>query len=126
MGVVPTEKRSRRVLVIWAAVWIVTAVFVGVVCLTSASVAPSIRTQMLWLFVLDVFVVLPLGAVGGTLLVRRLTPTVSRLLSSSGASPGWYPDPSRRHEFRYWTGHEWTTDVADGGEAGTDSVIASD
>lgn len=34
---------------------------------------------------------------------------------------GWYPDPSGRHEHRYWTGSVWTAAVADDGEASEDS-----
>jgi hypothetical protein len=30
-------------------------------------------------------------------------------------APGWLPDPTRRHELRYWDGGIWTADVADGG-----------
>jgi hypothetical protein len=28
---------------------------------------------------------------------------------------GWYPDPSAAHESRYWSGSQWTDDVADRG-----------
>ncbi len=27
----------------------------------------------------------------------------------------WYPDPSKRHELRYWNGSAWTEHVATGG-----------
>lgn len=30
--------------------------------------------------------------------------------------PDWYPDPSGRHEFRYFNGQTWTADVSDDGE----------
>lgn len=32
-----------------------------------------------------------------------------------GPQPGWYQDPSGRHEFRYWNGWQWTPGVADRG-----------
>jgi len=35
---------------------------------------------------------------------------------------GWYPDPRRRHEVRYWDGSLWTDHVADRGVASTDPV----
>ena len=35
---------------------------------------------------------------------------------------GWYPDPRRRHEVRYWNGTEWTDHVANRGVASTDPV----
>lgn len=33
---------------------------------------------------------------------------------------GWHPDPTRRHEHRYWDGAQWTTNVSDAGQASTD------
>jgi Family of unknown function (DUF6529)/Protein of unknown function (DUF2510) len=36
--------------------------------------------------------------------------------------PGWHPDPTGRHEHRYWDGTAWSDDVADGGVAGHDSL----
>lgn len=35
---------------------------------------------------------------------------------------GWYPDPSTRHEFRYWDGVAWTEHVADAGRASVEAV----
>jgi hypothetical protein len=35
-------------------------------------------------------------------------------------APGWLPDPTSRHQYRYWDGARWTDDVADGGVASTD------
>jgi uncharacterized RDD family membrane protein YckC len=34
--------------------------------------------------------------------------------------PGWYPDPSGRHQVRYWDGSGWTAHVSDNGIAGVD------
>ena len=34
----------------------------------------------------------------------------------STSPSGWYPDPSGRHEHRYWHGDAWTNQVADSGE----------
>ena len=39
--------------------------------------------------------------------------------------PGWYPDPSRRHDVRYWDGNQWSSQIADGGLEGTDSDLSS-
>jgi hypothetical protein len=33
---------------------------------------------------------------------------------------GWFADPSRRHELRYWDGQRWTEQVADRGTQGVD------
>ena len=37
-------------------------------------------------------------------------------------APGWHPDPTSRHQYRYWDGDRWTDDVADGGVASTDAL----
>ncbi len=34
--------------------------------------------------------------------------------------PAWRPDPSGRHESRYWDGNRWTQHVADSGTQATD------
>lgn len=33
----------------------------------------------------------------------------------TAANPGWYPDPTGRHEHRFHNGSDWTADVSDGG-----------
>lgn len=35
---------------------------------------------------------------------------------------GWYPDPTARHELRYWDGYAWLDDVSDQGSAGKDAL----
>jgi Protein of unknown function (DUF2510) len=35
---------------------------------------------------------------------------------------GWNPDPTGRHEYRYWDGGRWTDDVSDNGVTGTDAL----
>lgn len=37
----------------------------------------------------------------------------------------WYPDPSNRHQVRYWDGRTWTAEVADQGVRGVDPVKAA-
>ncbi len=39
---------------------------------------------------------------------------------STGTAPGWHPDPSGRHDFRWFNGHVFTADVADDGARGFD------
>lgn len=34
---------------------------------------------------------------------------------AEGPPAGWYPDPSQRHEYRFFNGHDWTADVVDSG-----------
>ncbi len=37
----------------------------------------------------------------------------------------WYPDPSGRHEHRYWDGAQWTEHVSDHGRQGVDPITDS-
>jgi hypothetical protein len=39
---------------------------------------------------------------------------------SSPAS--WHPDPTRRHQYRYWDGGNWTHHVSDDGQVSTDPI----
>lgn len=55
-------------------------------------------------------------------IARRTTPPRPRVPAGpwyvqpsqqpSSAPPGWHPDPSGRHQFRYWDGHIWTAHVS--------------
>jgi len=45
-------------------------------------------------------------------------------MTTSGTTPaGWYPDPSLRHEHRYWDGTAWSSQVSDRGIATTDPEL---
>lgn len=37
----------------------------------------------------------------------------------------WLPDPSGRHQLRWWDGQRWTDNVADGGQTATDAADPS-
>jgi Protein of unknown function (DUF2510) len=37
-------------------------------------------------------------------------------------APGWHPDPSGRHWWRWWDGVDWTSHVADGGPPSIDPL----
>ena len=41
------------------------------------------------------------------------------LTATSGA---WLPDPSARHELRWWDGSRWTENVRDSGRPGVDTL----
>lgn len=47
---------------------------------------------------------------------------------SSGMTwaPGWFPDPTGRHDHRWWDGAAWTAHVADTGVAGLDALDRPD
>jgi hypothetical protein len=85
------------------------------------------------------FVVVMLGPFIGGLLFLLARVTTDRRLARAGtgavggypagqipvvASPvaGWYPDPSTRHELRYWDGRGWSEHVMDGGSRTVDPV----
>ncbi len=38
------------------------------------------------------------------------------MANDSGVRPGWYADPLRRFELRYYNGSAWTADVSNGGD----------
>ena len=50
---------------------------------------------------------------------RRLS---ERLAAPSGPTGAWQPDPSGRHELRWWDGGRWTENVSDGGRPGVDPL----
>lgn len=41
-------------------------------------------------------------------------------MSQAPTTPGWFPDPSGRHEYRFWDGNTWTSAISDGGVQGQD------
>ena len=44
------------------------------------------------------------------------------MANDGGARPGWYADPLRRFELRYYNGAKWTADVSTGGERFVDPL----
>lgn len=45
--------------------------------------------------------------------------------STQASGAGWHPDPSGRHQQRYWDGTTWTDAVADGGNQSSDPFTAA-
>jgi hypothetical protein len=41
------------------------------------------------------------------------------------STPGWQPDPTGKHDHRYWDGSQWTDNVSDAGVASTDPYEAA-
>ena len=44
--------------------------------------------------------------------------------NTGAANAGWHPDPTGRHQHRYFDGTQWTHHVADNGRGSTDPVNA--
>jgi len=69
-----------------------------------------------------------LAFIKGSFVVRGPRPltqsdTAAAVAPPASAMPaGWFPDPHRRHELRYWNGSAWTDDVSDGGAAAKDAM----
>ena len=53
---------------------------------------------------------------------RRPAPAAVRGASADGPPSGWYPDPSGRHEQRYWHDGRWTEQVSNGGRRSAEAV----
>ena len=45
--------------------------------------------------------------------------------ADQGPPAGWYPDPSGRHEYRFFTGVDWTADVVDNGSHSSEPLPAA-
>lgn len=45
-------------------------------------------------------------------------------MTTVGPRPEWYPDPTGRHQHRYFDGARWTAHVADGGVTALDPIDA--
>ena len=43
-------------------------------------------------------------------------------VDASAAPPAWHPDPSARHQLRYWNGTVWTASVSDDGVQSEDQI----
>ena len=49
-------------------------------------------------------------------------PKTGSVAATSATPAGWYPDPTGRHQHRYWDSARWTSMVADNGVTTQDSV----
>lgn len=52
----------------------------------------------------------------------RAAPRPGPTTAATSTTAGWHPDPSGRHQSRYWDGKQWTPHVADNGVSSTDPV----
>jgi hypothetical protein len=61
------------------------------------------------------------------MLEQRLRSAAPAAPSDTPAAPPpmWAPDPTGRHELRYWNGSQWADDVADAGVQSLDALVAA-
>ena len=57
-----------------------------------------------------------------TSVIPESKPPVSAPAPTAPMPAGWYPDPSGRHQLRYWNAGAWTPSVSDNGVAGADPI----
>lgn len=82
-------------------------------------------SKVLWIL-LNVLV----GFIAGIIYLVSIRPRLQRAQDQGppgpglwqAPAPGWYPDPARRHEMRYWNGWAWTESVSSGGIPGSDPL----
>ena len=96
---------------------------------TTTSPAPK-RRSSLWAYALIVpvalvmclllVIALPLVVVG--LLTKRFRPPRPASPPLPPIGPQWAPDPSGRHEYRFWNGTSWTAQVSDHGALSIDAL----
>jgi hypothetical protein len=126
---------------VWVVAYVGGVVLLGcAVGLAASGVTDESQTRA---FLVATAVVSATGTFLSIVLVRRITerqeaqqaadpaPTsrpVVRQLSGpvTPDGPGWYPDPARRHEHRYWDGSAWTEHVSTAGVAATAPVTPPD
>lgn len=96
-----------------------------------SSVGPGIF-RVVSLAIVGTLVLLLAGAVLAVVVAVRRN-RARRLLPAAAAQPvtgwgqatvaaGWFADPRRRHELRYWDGQRWTEHVSDRGTQGRDPM----
>lgn len=72
---------------------------------------------LILLFIVGVLAFIGVG------LLRRSRPTEpARNSPGTPAPPGWFTDPMKRHQFRYWDGIRWTATVSDNGAQSNDPI----
>jgi len=95
------------------------------------SVGPGIFRTVMVAIVGALILVLAGAVLAVVVAVRRNR--AGRMLPAPAAEPvaargpatapaGWFADPARRHELRYWDGQQWTQHVSDRGTQGIDAM----
>lgn len=75
-----------------------------------------------------------LGVIGSALYLLVTRPKLIAAQNSRRTYPagwptdppaGWFPDPTQRHEMRYWDGRLWTAEVSTNGRMSSDPIRPS-
>lgn len=72
--------------------------------------------------IIIVLVVLALLATPALLIVVVLRTRGQGAPATPTAAPAWYPDPTQRHELRWFDGAVWTANVSDRGVTAVDPL----
>ena len=62
------------------------------------------------------------AAPGAPAFTTAAAPAAAGAVGTTSPAAAWHPDPTGRHQLRYWDGGTWTAHVSDGGVAATDPV----
>jgi len=103
----------------------------------NVAVGPSVGPALARTVVLPIAgaLILVLGGAVLAVVVALRRRRARRLLPAPAAQPvsmwgqatgpaGWFADPGRRHELRYWDGQRWTEHISDHGTHGVDPMSA--
>jgi hypothetical protein len=94
----------------WPAYWFIPANRADLVVDIPAGQVVQLHYRPRWFFLLS-----------GRMQQVGVRPMLNQGSAAAVAQPaGWHPDPSGRHELRYWNGTAWTDDVSDAGVAAKD------
>ena len=116
----------------------IAAAFVVLVLVTMFAVFPAVEDELIWNTDVSggwlddwwpaygAFITVAALAAMTALLARpakqpAATPQ-QQAVTPSPVPPGWHPDPTQRHELRFWDGTQWTQNVSDAGQASVDTM----
>ena len=106
---------------------LVIAFFIGLIAVTIVGLIRSGQNgDMGWLAGIIAGWIVGLGWLVAIIYLAAVAPRRSQQPAAmpphSAPGAGWHSDPLGRHEFRYWNGVNWTSDVSDQGTASSDPL----
>ncbi|TLN26675.1 DUF4328 domain-containing protein [bacterium] len=109
----------------WWAIWLVSN-FVGRLAARSVGAVADTATKIMSL---DAYIFSDMLTVASALLGVAMIASIASAYAANydetqpaAPSAGWYPDPTKRHELRYWDGHSWQAAVSTHGVRSDDAV----